>query len=285
MKLKITKDLQDVYSNWFYELRHKIIKMIEQIETDFNITENKINGSTNFKIKKWDRNGGGGGEISLLVGNVFEKMGVNVSKVYGELSEEMTKQLPGTNNARDFWASGISLVAHPMNPFIPPIHMNTRAISTSEKMWFGGGIDLNPIIENKEESDFFHSELKKVCDKHNNIYYERFSKWCDEYFWIKHRNESRGIGGIFFDYLDDDMNKNFEFIKDVGMLFISLYNQIVRNKINNKWTEKEREWQLIKRGRYAEFNLIYDRGIKFGLMTGGNPDGMMMSLPPLVRWN
>jgi len=269
---------------WFYSLRYEIIKMIENIEKDYQ-SEHKYDKNTKFEIQKWDREGGGGGEIGLLYGTVFEKMGVNVSTVYGNLNTELAKQLP-SGMAKDFWASGISIVSHPKNPFIPPIHMNTRCIITTNSIWFGGGIDLNPIIKDENETILFHKKLEQICDKHNVNYYNKFSKWCDEYFFIKHRNELRGVGGIFFDYLLDEKNpeKTMEFIKDIGVLFMNIYNEIVLNKIKIKWTDADREYQLIRRGRYAEFNLIYDRGIKFGLMTGGNTDGMMMSLPPLVKW-
>ncbi|QED23912.1 oxygen-dependent coproporphyrinogen oxidase [Candidatus Deianiraea vastatrix] len=281
------EEIKKEASSWFYELRYQIISMIEKIELEFAKNYSDYTGSEKFEIKPWERNGGGGGEIGLLRGRIMEKMGVNVSTVFGDLAEQLAKELPGTENGRNFWASGVSLVAHPRNPFVPPIHMNTRCIQTAGKIWFGGGIDLNPIFEDEQETKYFHAKLKEVCDKHNSGYYEKFSKWCDEYFWIKHRNEARGIGGIFFDYHleNDSPEKTFPFVRDVGALFVEIYDHIVRKKVAKSWTKDDVEKQLFKRGRYAEFNLIYDRGIKFGLMTGGNADGMMMSLPPICKWD
>lgn len=272
--------------NYFKNLRSKIINMIEEIENQNKDFYNEK--SLKFEIKKWNRDGGGYGEMGILKGGVFEKMGVNFSQVFGNLKDEnLTKTLPGSDVGSDFWASGVSLVSHPKNPFVPPIHMNVRGICTSGASWFGGGIDLNPIFFDQQERDFFHNELCKICDKHGKDFYDKFSKECDEYFFIKHRNESRGIGGIFFDYLkiDEDFEKTFSFLKDVGDSFCPIYRKIVENKIKKTWTDEDRSFQLIKRGRYAEFNLIYDRGIKFGLSTNGNPDAMMMSLPPLVSWD
>lgn len=281
MSVLLSKSDQDKFSSWFYELRHRIIKCIEKIEADYFDIYKEYNGNGKFEIKKWDRAEGGGGEMGIIRGNIFEKMGVNVSIVSGNLSPEFAKQLPGTENGLDFWASGVSLVAHPRNPFVPPIHMNTRCISTNGKIWLGGGIDLNPIIFDQNERDNFHLKLKTLCEKYNPDFYQKFSKWCDEYFWLPHRKESRGIGGIFFDYIKID---NWEFLQDLGQSFIEIYDGVVRNKVEKKWNDDDRKLQLEKRGRYAEFNLLYDRGIKFGLMTGGNSDAMMMSLPPLVSW-
>ncbi len=277
-----------ILTKYFSDLRYSIIKIIEGIEDDNADFYEEYYNNRRFEMKKWERLGGGGGEIGLLKGGVFEKMGVNFSEVFGEFeNKELAKSLPGYGVGNEFWASGVSLVSHPRNPHIPPIHMNLRGICTSGAAWFGGALDLNPIFFDQGERDFFHNELKKICDKHGVHFYEKFSKECDEYFFIKHRNESRGIGGIFFDYLliEDNFEKTFAFISDIGDSFGEIYRAIVDNKVKKIWSDEERNFQLLKRGKYVEFNLIYDRGIKFGLGTGGNSDAMMMSLPPLVKWD
>ncbi|HEY8963713.1 MAG TPA: oxygen-dependent coproporphyrinogen oxidase, partial [Alphaproteobacteria bacterium] len=233
----------------------------------------------------WDRPEGGGGEISLMRGRVFEKVGVNISTVHGSFSEEFRGKIPGadTNDGR-FWAAGISLVAHMRSPLVPAVHMNTRRIVTS-KSWFGGGADLTPMIANDDDAKQFHLALKQCCDRHNPDYYPRFKTWADEYFFIKHRNEARGAGGIFYDYLDSGNAANdLAFTQDVGKTFLNIYPQIVRKHMFESWTQEQREAQLVKRGRYVEFNLLYDRGTVFGLNTGGNVDAILMSLPPEVRW-
>jgi len=220
--------------------------------------------------------------MAVLYGTVFEKMGVNVSEVFGTITPQMQKEgITGD----EFWASGLSLVAHPSNPFVPPIHFNTRCFITNQQWWFGGGIDLNPIYPNSDETLAFHADIKALCNAFDDHYYQRFSQWCDEYFWLPHRGQTRGVGGIFFDKLNTDFISNFEFIKALGNLFSPLYTAIVKNKQSIAYTNEHRQHQLLQRGRYAEFNLLYDRGIKFGLASGGNADGMFMSLPPLVRWN
>ena len=274
MDISIKKDLT---SNWFQLLQNAICDDICKIE------KNKIN----FISKSWKRNSKrdeGGGEYRILRnGKVFEKVGVNFSKVYGKFPKKFQKEIPGAEKDPSFWASGISVVMHMQNPFIPAMHFNTRFICT-KKNWFGGGIDVTPaIIDNKEKIDF-HKTIKLMCDRHNKKYYKKYKKWCDEYFYLPHRKEARGIGGIFFDYKNDDFEKDFKFVRDVGVTFQFIFNKIIRKKIKRKWSLKNKELQYIKRGRYAEFNLLYDRGTKFGLQTSGNVEGILMSLPPIVKW-
>lgn len=274
---------QKITSSWFRELRDKICLEFEKIEFEFN-----NNQEFKFNRKKWlrsDKNKDGGyGEISIMKGRVFEKVGVNFSEVYGELNENFRKEIPGANVNPKFWASGISLVAHMQSPLVPAVHMNTRFICT-EKTWFGGGSDLNPIYENEVDTNQFHQAFKKVCDEANPEYYEKYKKWCDEYFFIKHRGVARGVGGIFYDYLDSgNFDDDFKFTQNVGLAFLDIYPKIVRRHMAKKFTEKQREIQLQKRGLYAEFNLVYDRGTRFGLMTGGNVEAILMSLPPIAKW-
>ena len=224
-------------------------------------------------------------------GRVFEKVGVNVSAVYGTLGEAAQKSLtarhgiPGLADDPRFWASGISLVAHMRSPHTPAVHMNTRMFWTPEAWWFGGGSDLNPMIENPEDTAFFHEVLKSFCDRHDAGYYPRFKAWADEYFMIKHWNEPRGVGGIFYDDLcTGDWEADFAFTRDVGRAFLESFAPLTRKHMARPWTEAEREIQLVKRGRYAEFNLVYDRGTQFGLQTGHNPEAVLMSLPPVAKW-
>ena len=222
--------------------------------------------------------------MSVMKGNVFEKVGVNFSEVYGQFSEEFRKEIPGAKEDPRFWACGISLVAHMKSPLVPAIHLNTRFICT-QKSWFGGGTDLNPAVENAQDTIDFHACLKKTCDEANPSYYEKYKKWCDEYFFIKHRGVARGVGGIFYDYLDSgNFDDDFKFTQNVGLAFLDIYPKIVRRHMAKKFTEKQREIQLQKRGLYAEFNLVYDRGTRFGLMTGGNVEAILMSLPPIAKW-
>ena len=276
---------KEMAKGWFAGLRDEICVSFEDIEKNFSKDNKKII----FEKKSWDRDGGGGGTISLMKGNVFEKVGVNISTVYGEFSEEFRKQIPGAEKNGRFWATGISVVSHMCNPFIPATHMNTRLLVTGtgkeKKIWFGGGGDLTPMFEDIESSNIFHNGFKESCNKYNNLYYSNFKKWCDDYFYIPHRKEPRGTGGIFFDYLfTDDWNEDFQFIKDVGKSFLKSYIEIINKRINDKFDEEDRKKQLIKRGRYVEFNLLYDRGTIFGLKTGGNTEAVLMSLPPVVIW-
>ena len=274
MDLEIRKNLA---SNWFKTLQESLCHKIYDLEKN----------STKFEITSWKRNykkDEGGGEYRILRnGKVFDKVGVNFSKVYGKFPKKFQKNIPGAQKDPRFWASGISVVMHLKNPLIPAMHFNTRYISTTHD-WFGGGMDVTPSKADNVEKKEFHKTLKKMCNRHNKSYYKIYKKWCDEYFYLPHRREPRGIGGIFFDYKKENFEKDFKFVRDVGITFELIFNQIIQRKIKKKWTSKDKEIQYIKRGRYAEFNLLYDRGTKFGLQTGGNVEGILMSLPPLAKW-
>jgi len=268
---------QKLASNWFKSLQEMFCRSILDFEKN----------NVKFKSTTWKRNlkkDEGGGEYRILQnGKVFEKVGVNFSKVYGKFPKKFQKNIPGAQKDPRFWASGISVVMHMKNPLIPAMHFNTRYICTSFD-WFGGGIDVTPSKGDEKEKKEFHQTLQDMCKRHNNKYYTKYKKWCDEYFYLPHRKEPRGIGGIFFDYKKNNFEKDFKFVRDVGITFQIIFEKIIKKKFKKKWTLKDKEIQYIKRGRYAEFNLLYDRGTKFGLQTGGNIEGILMSLPPQAKW-
>ena len=268
---------QKLTSNWFKSLQEMFCKTIVDFE------KNKIS----FKSTTWRRNlkkDEGGGEYRILKdGKIFDKVGVNFSKVYGKFPKKFQQNIPGAQKDPRFWASGISVVMHMKNPLIPAMHFNTRYICTTFD-WFGGGIDVTPSKKDNKEKEQFHRTLRNMCNRHDKNYYKKYKKWCDEYFYLPHRKEPRGIGGIFFDYKKNNFEKNFKFVRDVGITFETIFQKIINKKIKKKWTSKDKENQYIKRGRYAEFNLLYDRGTKFGLQTGGNVEGILMSLPPHAKW-
>ena len=284
---------QDVAKTWFLNLRDIICKTFVELEHEYLKKSYEKKGNNKkpktFKKKNWYRDGGGGGVMSIMRGSLFEKVGVNISTVHGQFSKDFKSQIPGAEKTGQFWASGISVVAHMANPMIPAAHMNTRLIMTGEgsnkKIWFGGGCDLTPMIKDKKASVLFHKDLKKMCNKHDDNYYTDFKLWCDNYFFLPHRNESRGVGGIFFDYMNTtNWEKDFKFVKDVGFTFNTVYKKIIKERMFLKFSKKEKLEQLEKRGRYVEFNLLYDRGTFFGLKTGGNTEAILMSLPPQVSW-
>ena len=274
MNLEIKKDLA---SNWFKMLQESICNSVIDLE------KNNIK----FKSTTWKRNlkkDEGGGEYRILKdGKIFDKVGVNFSKVYGKFPKQFKKNILGAKKDPRFWASGISVVMHMKNPQIPAMHFNTRYICTTND-WFGGGMDVTPSKKDDNEKKEFHKILKRMCNRHNKKYYPKYKKWCDDYFYLKHRKEPRGIGGIFFDYKKENFEKDFKFVRDVGVTFQLIFQKIIKEKMKKKWTIKDKEMQYIKRGRYTEFNLLYDRGTKFGLQTGGNIEGILMSLPPLAKW-
>jgi len=282
-------------TQWFASLRDQICAEFEKVETELTGTKHADKPTGTFERKVWDRAASdqpnisgsilnGGGEISLMRGRVFEKVGVNISTVHGTFAESFRAQIPGAvESCGQFWAAGISLVAHMQSPLVPAVHMNTRMIVTS-KGWFGGGMDLTPMLPNPENKTTFHTALKDCCNQHEHADYDALKKWCDEYFYLPHRDEPRGDGGIFYDYFENDWQKDFDFTQDVGKTFLDTYPQIVRRMMNNDWTDDQRETQLIKRGRYVEYNLLHDRGTQFGLKTGGNTEAILMSLPPEVKW-
>ena len=263
-KKKITKA-------WFKELQNLICETVLELEK-------KSGSKARFKSNTWKK-----GEYRIIKGNVIEKGGIAFSNVTGIFPKEFAKQIPGTEKNKKFWSTGVSVVLHPVNPKVPALHFNTRHIITG-KNWFGGGIDATPCFKDAKLKKQFHNKLKTMCENHNKSYYKNYKKWCDEYFYLPHRKEIRGIGGIFFDYKMDDWKKDFDFVKDVGLTFNDIVRDIISQKMNEKFTKKDKEIQLLKRGRYVEYNLLYDRGTKFGLNTGGNIDAILMSMPPNAKW-
>lgn len=279
--MKPLDDEQTRARTWFESLR-------DQICAEFVAIEREAGSDANFDYVSWDRTDpsgepGGGGVRGVMKGKVFEKVGVNVSTVGGTFEGEFAKSIHGAAEDPGFFATGISLVAHMANPHVPAVHMNTRFLVTT-KRWFGGGADLNPPIPYDEDTADFHATLKAHCDPHGADYYDRFKKWADDYFYIPHRQVHRGVGGIFADHIEGDFDANFEFIKDIGRAFLDSYPRIVRRRMHSPFTDADIAQMLTWRGRYAEFNLVYDRGTLFGLKTGGNIDAILMSLPPLATW-
>ena len=273
-------DIEDkkLYSDkWFSYLQAQICDHFEKIEKDSKSSKKFI--TTNWSKKT---NGGGGTFKILKNGKVFDKVGVNKSTVKGTFSKKFRQNILGAEKNGKYWASGISVVAHMKNPKVPAIHFNTRFIVTS-KNWYGGGIDLTPCLKDKKEEIYFHKKLKEVCKENHKNYY-KFKNWCDKYFFLKHRNEPRGIGGIFFDYENKNWEKDFKFVREVGMSFLEISKSIIKKKKNLKYNDKDKEKQFLKRGKYVEFNLLYDRGTKFGLNSGGNTEAILMSLPPEAKW-
>ena len=258
--------------NWFVNLRDELVKQTQVFE------------KKSFNEKRWNHHDDGGGLMTKIKGSIIEKGGINISTVSGKFNEKMQKNVLVASEDPKFSATGISVVLHPMSPHIPSMHFNTRYLTTT-KSWFGGGMDLTPCLDFEDESQFFHKELEHICNKYDSNYYPKYKKWCDEYFYLKHRKEPRGIGGIFFDHLNSGNQKNdFEFVKDVGKFFLKHALHLINNNKDKVWTSNEKNAQIIKRGRYVEFYLLYDRGTKFGLETGGNTDAILMSMPPIANW-
>ena len=279
--MKPLDEQQQAARDWFEALRNRIC-------TEFEAIEREAGSDAEFEFIPWERAGedeapGGGGVRGQMKGKVFEKVGVNVSTVGGQFSPEFAQSIPGAADDPSFFATGISLVAHMANPHVPAVHMNTRFLATTRR-WFGGGADLNPAIPHEDDTEAFHARLRAACAAHDPTFYPRFSKWADDYFWLPHRNVARGVGGIFYDRLEDHFDAHFAFTRDVGEAFLDIFPQIVRRRMDTPFSDEDMERLLEFRGRYVEFNLLYDRGTLFGLKTGGNIDAILMSLPPVARW-
>jgi len=269
----MSQEIRQKVAAYFQDLQDSICKGLEQAD----------GGTVLFREDRWERPGGGGGRTRIIEnGAIFEKAGVNFSEVFGEITEDMADTMPGQGST--FYATGISLVLHPLSPMIPTVHANFRYLARGETAWFGGGTDLTPYYVWPEDVIHFHQILKNACEHYHPNAYTQFKAECDRYFYLPHRNETRGLGGIFFDYQKEDLNKGFEFVRRCGHLFLEAYLPIVNRRKHEPWGDPEREWQLMRRGRYVEFNLIYDRGTLFGLKTGGRIESILMSLPPLVKW-